>query len=68
MMEHSKLIHVFAIIRVETSGDYSWQNRVTVTKIMKDEEMAKQEVERLNKLNAEKGCLYFLQITRMEPD
>lgn len=68
MKKHSKLVHVFAIIRVETSGDHSWEHRVTVTKIVKDEERANQEVERLNELNAEKGCLYFSQVTRMEPD
>jgi hypothetical protein len=66
MKEHSKLVHVYAIIRIETSGDYSWENRVTVTKVVKDEETAQREVERLNKLNAEKGCLYLWQITRME--
>lgn len=68
MKKHSKLDHVFAIIRVETSGDYSWENRITVTKIIKDEAIAQREAERLNKLNAEKGCLYFWQLTRMEPD
>lgn len=64
---HSKLEHVFAIVRVETAGPYSWENRVYVTKIVRDENTAKREVERLNKLKSRTGSLYFWQVTRMEP-
>jgi hypothetical protein len=64
--KHSKFEHVFAIVRVATEGPYSWEDRVYVTKIVRDENTAQREVERLNKLNARTGSLYFWQITRME--
>jgi hypothetical protein len=40
-------------------------NRVTVKKIVWSEEEALAEVARLNQLNAEKGCEYFYQVTRL---
>lgn len=65
--KHSKLEHVFAIVRVETEGPYSWENRIYVTKIVRNESTAQSEVERLNKLKLRTGSLYFWQVTRMEP-
>jgi hypothetical protein len=66
---HSKFDHVFAIIRLETdpAGEAGIDaSVVTVTKVVLSMEAAEQEVERLNKINAGKGCLYFWQITRLE--
>ncbi len=59
--------HVYAIIRIdEFHGETaSWPNRVTVKEILWDEEEAKKEVDRLNRLNAQKDCQYFFQMTRL---
>jgi hypothetical protein len=40
----------------------------TVKEIVTTREAAEAEVERLNKLNAEKGCRYFWQQTRFVSD
>ena len=60
--------HVYAIIRVETDTDFpkDWANRVTVVRVVADPGYADAEVERLNALNASKGCCYFKQLTRYE--
>ena len=63
--------HVYAIVRID--GDVSLEDialaehLITVKKIVRSYERATSEVERLNKLNADKGCVYFLQMTRLEP-
>lgn len=58
--------HVFAIVRVDNfqSADVSWSNRITVKEIVATEQEARDEVERLNGLNAKKGGIYFWQLTR----
>ena len=63
-----KYLHVFAVIRVDTFHDSSThvEDKITVTKIFRTQESAEQEVERLNKLNAQKGSIYFWKITRLE--
>jgi hypothetical protein len=38
---------------------------VTVKEVLLSQERAEVEVERLNKLNSEKGCRYFWQYTRL---
>ena len=38
---------------------------VTVKEVLLSQERAEAEVERLNKLNSEKGCRYFWQYTRL---
>ena len=59
--------HVFAIVRVDEflSSDSPWCNRVTVKEIVKTQEEAQREVERLNEINQGKGCTYFWQVTRL---
>jgi hypothetical protein len=39
---------------------------VTVKEIVWDEDRARDEVDRLNKMYADKGCFYTLQLTRAE--
>ena len=65
---NSKYDHVFAIVRVDTfqDPDFSFEEMVTVKKIVWNQTTAKQEVERLNKLNGAKECVYFWQMTRLE--
>ncbi len=58
--------HLFAIVRVdEFQSNAPWNNRITVKEIVTTEEEARHEVERLNGLNQEKGCVYFWQVTRL---
>ena len=65
---NAKYVHVFAIVRLDTfqEPDTFPEDVVTVKKIVWDQVSATQEVERLNKLNGAKGCLYFSQRTRLE--
>jgi len=59
---------VYAVVRVETDTepDTAWENRITIVRVVADPEFADAEVERLNALNAHKGCRYFKQQTRFE--
>ena len=56
---------VFAILRFE--NDASGEHSVTVKEILWDLETADAEVRRLNSLNADKGCRYVWQATRLKP-
>ena len=65
--------HVYAIVRVDRVsflGDSldrnSLQNAITVKKLVWSEADANAEVERLNAVNRDKGCVYFCQITRLD--
>lgn len=57
----------FAIVRIDEFQDESvaMENRVTVKQIVWSESEARAEVDRLNRLNAQKGCRYFWQTTRV---
>jgi hypothetical protein len=60
--------HVFAIVRVDlhpAAGEPP-ENWITIKKVVADANIAAAEVERLNKLNADKDCHYFSQVTRIE--
>jgi hypothetical protein len=64
--------HVYAIVRIDSSaqpldasGNISF-DCVTVLKVVWEEEDAVVEVERLNALNGDKGCRYFMQVTRLK--
>lgn len=64
-----KYDHVYAIIRLDTIPRPDApleQHQVVVKKLVRCRETAEQEVERLNRLNADKGCVYFWQLTRLE--
>ena len=58
----------FAILRVDTTvrNDTPFQRRVTVKKVVLSEDYAKAEVERLNSMNASKGCQYLAQLTELD--
>ena len=62
-----KKTQVFAIVRDDDFQDIEVpiENRVTVTQVVADLDVARDEVERLNKLNGVKGCRYFWQTTRL---
>jgi len=58
---------VYAILRYDEFQDPASpiENRVTVTRVVRDEATARAEVQRLSDLNAEKGSRYYWQATRL---
>jgi hypothetical protein len=56
----------FAIIRIDLDVRND-EDRITVKSVVRTLEVAISEVERLNRVNADKSCLYFWQYTRIEP-
>jgi hypothetical protein len=63
MKPNKKHKHVYAIVRFD---DFLSGNSFTVVKVVMDADYAKQEVERLNKVNQGKGCRYTSQITKLD--
>jgi len=66
---------LFAVIRLDRAHDGSFDSvfanpnaYVTVKELLPTLEDAEREVERLNTLNADKGCVYFAQMTRFFAD
>jgi hypothetical protein len=63
--EHSKYLHLFALVRYEMPVDgESIQNSVSVVKVFSDRELAGREAERLRAINGPAKCLYEVQVTR----
>ena len=56
---------VYAVVRHDT---YATTQQFTVKEIVRSIELAKAEVERLNRLNGGKGSVYSWQATRLYPD
>jgi hypothetical protein len=57
----------YVIVRFDGfHDDADPETAITVKKVVWDQATAEREVERLNRLNAEKGCVYFWQMTRVE--
>jgi len=61
--------HVYAILRSDDFQDPSAtpEVKITVKAIVWSQEQAEAEVQRLNALNAAKGCHYWWQSTRLFP-
>jgi hypothetical protein len=55
----------YAIIRVDLDARHD-EARFTVRRIVWNEELAEAEVQRLQELNADKGCRYFWQYTGVD--
>jgi hypothetical protein len=70
MQPNPRYDHAYAIVRVDTfqGPDVAWENKITVKSIVSNAAAARAEVERLNQLNKDKGCIYFWQITRLEKE
>ncbi|HEX2270330.1 MAG TPA: hypothetical protein VHH35_12370 [Pyrinomonadaceae bacterium] len=62
----SKKVQVYAVVRLDSSQVR--EEAITVKEVLPAMEQAIREVERLNKLNADKGALYFWQTTRYFPE
>ena len=62
--------HVWAVVRVdgssiEPTSTADLANQFVVKEILKTEELAAAEVDRLNRLNRDKGAHYFYMVTRL---
>jgi hypothetical protein len=55
----------FAIIRIDLDVRDD-EDRVTVKRVVRSQQLAESEVARLNGVNADKGCRYFWQYTRID--
>jgi hypothetical protein len=66
---NKKYKHGFALVRLDLplDGDHP-ENRVSVLRVFTNEKTARAEQKRVSTLNANKNCLYFVQVTRMVPD
>lgn len=63
--------HGFAIIRIDKIKSrriFNYDELVIIKKIVWTQIKAEAEVIRLNKLNNNKGCIYFWQLTRIEKE
>jgi hypothetical protein len=65
--KHKPRQEVYAVVRVDQfhSPDTPWEHRITVKEVVTDAGLAQAEVDRLNALNKDKGCVYFKQMTRL---
>ena len=64
---HKPRDDAYAVVRVDLDSDDDWSERITVKEVVATSEIAEREVDRLNQLNADKGCLYFATHTRVFP-
>jgi hypothetical protein len=65
---HSKFRHLYAVLRIDMPVSLeNPENSIAVVKVFHSKMSAEQEVDRLNKVNSERGCRYVLQATRLVP-
>lgn len=65
---NAKYEHVFVVIRFETEpahSDQAIEQRITATCAFWSKEEAEAEVDRLNRINQDKGCVYFWEVARL---
>jgi hypothetical protein len=72
--QNSRYDHAFAVVRANffddpslTPADLVGLHRITVIRVVWSQRKAQEEVQRLNELNGDKGCVYFSCVTRIEP-
>ena len=63
-------IHLYAVVRVdlESLGTGKPDAGITVKEVVWSQAKAEAEVERLQEINKNKGCIYFWQTTRMRTE
>jgi hypothetical protein len=63
---HSKYRHVYPTIRVDKPfNETNPTNTLSVVKVLTSQAVAETEVSRLNAINANKGCVYFYDASRL---
>jgi len=60
--------HVYAIVRIDNfqGSKVPLKDKIAVKKLVWSQEKAVEEVHRLNRLNRDRCCTYFWQVTRLE--
>ncbi len=67
-MPHTRYHHVFPVICIDHPLDsVNAENCVHVVKVFRTEEAAKAEAERLNTVNSDRSCSYFVDISHYIP-
>ena len=69
--ENTKLDHVFVVFRFDANmaAEFGMDaEHVAVKKVVRSEEIAIREVERLNRINGDKGAVYFWRSARLDRD
>lgn len=56
------------LYRRQADANCELLNFITIKEIVYDRDKALAEVKRLNDLNGDKGCIYYCQQTRLEPE
>lgn len=65
---NSKFRHLYAVLRIDLPVcRESPENSISVVKVFHSKLSAEQEVDRLNRVNSDKGCRYVSQTTRLVP-
>jgi hypothetical protein len=64
---HKERANAFAVVRIDLDPELSWPDRVTVKEVVSSKDLAFREAQRLNELNSEKRCIYFVTHTRVFP-
>ena len=63
---HSKFKHVYPIVRIDTPfNEADPTNTDMLVKVLTSQTDAEKEVSRLNKINADKSCVYFYCTSRL---
>lgn len=67
-MRRDQLARVFAVVRLDSFSDVDVpiENRFTVVRVLDDEAKAEREAHRLNGLNGDDVCRYYVQVTRWQ--
>lgn len=67
-MRRDRLPRVFAVVRFDHFADLDvpLEHQFTVVRVMQEQAEASREVDRLNALNSDKDCRYYVQVTRWQ--
>jgi hypothetical protein len=63
----SSVKYVYVVLRADAYDESgSLVEHVTVMKAFQSEKTARSEVDRLNRINSEKGCRYYIETVRLD--
>lgn len=67
-LPNARFEHVYPIVRVDPPVEsVNPENHIMVVKVFRTKPAADAEAQRLNKVNKDKHCRYFVAISRMIP-